>query len=285
MADEPLFLRVPPELRMLIYEYLLDTDGHSELTIRNLPRQRVAKNNLKTKHRSSYYVLERTFTCSSYETTYSLETPCEMYPAIMAVNRRVREEASHYLYGRHSFHFGHDLGAAVPFLEDMTASTRDLIREITLHKRGPNSMTTGTDSCDWAAICRCLKGLPNLRKLRLIVEGGRPRRDWQGPRELSVSDLRLLYSTRHESLEWARELSQVDKVARVEIAAQMQPMAEPNTSAMLVYAALSASIETSLVEFLRTELGIPAIFAAGDDGGAEPTAVDEISLGLHETVL
>ena len=272
MAEEPFLLRVPPELRMLVYEYLLDTEGHRELSIRNLPRQQAAKSDFKTKHRSSYHVLEHKFTCWSYETTYGLETPCEMHTAIMAVNRQVREEASHYLYGRHSFHFGYDLGAAVSFLEDMTPSTRHLIREITLHKRGQASATATTDSCDWVAICRRLKGMRGLEKLRLVMDGGRPRRDWQGPRELSVSDLRLLYATRHESLEWARDLSQVDKVGQVEIVAQMHPMAEPNTSAMLIYAALSASIETSLVEFLRTELGIPVIAGADGVGGESSEA-------------
>lgn len=254
---DPPFLRVPAEVRMLIYEYLLDTNGHREYAVRNMPRHQATKSDLKTKLRSSYHVLEQTFICASYETTYTLATPCEMHPAILAVNRRVREEASHYLYGMHSFHFGHDLGAVMPFFEDKTASTRDLIREITLHKQGPTSMM-GTDSCNWAAICRYIKGLGSLKKLRLVVEGGRPRNNWRGPRELSVSDLRLLYSTQHESLEWVRELAQVNKVGEVEIVARMQVMLEPRTSAMLVFAALSGSIETSLVEFLRTELGIPA---------------------------
>lgn len=200
----------------------------------------------------------------SYETTYGVPSTSaiNMHPAILAVNRKIREEASYFLYGRHSFHFGCDLEAIVPFFEDKMACTLSLVREITLHKRTPGS-TIETDPCDWGAICRLLQALPNLGKLRIIMEAGQPRQEWDGPKELSVSDLRFLYATRHDCLDWARELAELDMLKQVEIIASMRPIPEPQTNSTLIYAAFSASIETSLVEFLKTELNIPAV--AGRD--------------------
>lgn len=194
----------------------------------------------------------------SYETTYGLAGACDMHPAILAVNRKIREEASYYLYGHHSFHFGRDLEAIVPFFTDKTATTLQLVREITLHKRTP-SHAMDIDSCDWPAICRLLKALPNLSKLRLIMEGGQPRQEWGGPKGLSVSDLRFLYTTRHDIIEWVRDLAELDRLQEVEICASMRPISAPRTNSTLIYAAFSASIETSLVDFLSAELNIPAV--------------------------
>lgn len=187
-----------------------------------------------------------------------------MYPAILCTNRKICEEASHYLYGKHAFHFGQDLEAVVPFLDDRTPATRDLIRSITLHKRSPTSCIE-TDSCEWRAICRFLRSLNKLEKLTVVVEGGKPRRPWDGPQELSVSDLRLLYSTRHESLEWVRDLASVKTIGEVEIIADVRHLPEPKTTTMLIFAAFSGSIESSLVDFLRDDLGIPAVVGRRDD--------------------
>jgi hypothetical protein len=51
----------------------------------------------------------------------------------------------------------------------------------------------------------------------------------------------------------------------VELVAEMGPMPVPETSAVLIFAALSASIETTLVEFFKTELGIPARPGLGEE--------------------
>lgn len=255
---------IPPEVRMMIYHHLLDDGGQKTFAIRNRPRRcaetRAAQ--IKMLRRSNYHVLERSIMRRSYETTYGLAGASNMHPAILAVNRKIREEASYYLYGRHSFHFGRDLEAIVPFFSDKTAATLQLVREVTLHKSAPSNGMHG-ETCDWTAICRLLGELPNLSKLRLIMEGGQPRHEWGGPKELSVSDLRFLYTTRHDIIEWARDLAELDKLEQVEIRSCMRPIAEPQTNSTLVYAAFSASIETTLVDFLNMELNIPAVAASG----------------------
>lgn len=256
MGEDPIFLRIPTEIRMLIYEYLLDNGGNRSIAIRNKSRREFQ--NHDKKRRSVYRIMERSFARMSYETTYCVDTEDSdwtMHTSIMCANKKLREEAAYFLYGRHSFHFGEDLEAVVPFLDDQSTITRNLVREITVYKRSP---TTGQpDSYDWAAICDFLKNGRKLNKLTLVIEGGRPRGEWVGPQELSVSDFRLLYATRHESLEWARELASVKTISEVEIVADIHYLPDTQTNMMLVLAAFSASIETSLVDFLRDDLGIP----------------------------
>lgn len=256
MDEVPIFLRIPSEVRVLIYEQLLSTGESNCIVIRSLPRQKPS--DLETKHRSKYTVLERTFALRrAYKTTYGHAGGARLHPAILAVNRRIREEASHWLYGLHSFDFGHALGAVAPFLADKSTKTRELIKEITLRKRGPTCIIED-DSSDWVSMCRYLRTVPSLRKLRVVIEGGRPDGPWDGPQTLSVSDIRLLYMIRHECFEWLGELAGAETIREVEIVADVKPMSDPKTSTALVYAAFSNSIETSLVEFLRTDLKMSA---------------------------
>ncbi|KAH7131425.1 hypothetical protein B0J13DRAFT_562575 [Dactylonectria estremocensis] len=266
--DRSFLMRIPAEIRMMIYKHLLDNGPSEDIWIRNKSRWEHHANDPNSL-RSPYHIMERSFTKMSYETSYCADGDCDrsMHTAIMRINRKAREETSQYLYGRHSFHFGEDIEAVVPFLSDKMPHTRDLVRKMSLYKRSPTN-TTGPDSLDWASICRFLRNSAGLDKLTLVIEGGRPRREWDGPQSLTVSDLRLLYSTRHESLEWARELASVKAIGEVEIVADIHHLPDPESNMMLVLAAFSASIETSLVDFLRDDLGIPARVGKGTFCGA-----------------
>jgi hypothetical protein len=268
MAEEPMLMRVPAEVRMMIYEYLLDNGGSKAIAIRNKSRWEYQARNTNSL-RSPYHIMERSFAKMSYETSYCADTNCDrsMHTAIMQTNRKIREETSYFLYGGHSFHFGEAIEAVVPFLEDKMPRTRELVKEISLYKRSPTNAIE-PDSFDWASICRFLSNSNGLEKLTLVIEGGRPRVPWDGPQTLSVSDFRLLYATRHESLEWARELAAVKSMKEVEIVADIHYLPEPQTNMMLVLAAFSASIETSLIDFLREDLGIPARLGKGTYCGA-----------------
>lgn len=258
MAEEPMLLRIPPEIRMLIYDYLLDNGGTKDISIRNQSKREYEARRSKTQ-RSAYHMMERTIARKSYKTTYCADPHPRrsMHTAVMQINRKIREEASHYLYTKHAFHFGEDLEALVPFLTDKTPRTRDLVREISLYKRSPTNVME-PDSYDWSSVCRSLRSLQSLDKLTLVIEGARPRGSWDGPQSLTVSDFRLLYTTRHESLEWARELATIKTIKDVVIVADIHNLPHPESNMMLVLAAFSSSIDTSLVDFLRDDLGIPA---------------------------
>jgi hypothetical protein len=57
----------------------------------------------------------------------------------------------------------------------------------------------------------------SLKKLRLVVEGGRPGKPWEGVQELSEADIRLLSLIQHESLQWITELSQVKGIEELDV--------------------------------------------------------------------
>ena len=257
-VNAPIFLMIPPEIRMMIYEHLLATNEHNAIAIRNFPEDRKG-DYVKEKCRTKYNIVDRTFARRSYQTTYYQASKAELEPAILAVNRQIREEASCYLYSKNMFTFGHDLEALVPFMKDRTASTRELVRQISLQKKACGGSDMEPDSHAWTGVCRYMKSMDNLKKLRVVVQAGLPITEWEGPRQLSVSDLRLLYATKHQCLEWVRDLAQVGDVESVEIVADMSPIAKPDNSAALISAAFSNSIETSLIEFMRTDLGVPAV--------------------------
>lgn len=267
-------MRLPVEIRLLIYDYLFDDGGHKILHIRNVSRFRQTDRGSEKQRRSTYQVMERSFHHICFETTYCLDgSNARFDTAIMSVNRQVYHETSHLLYGEHAFDFGADLEAVVPFLEDRLPQTRALIREISVQKRPVHADESG--KYDWAKMCRYLGGMDTLCRLRLVVEGGRPAAEWDGPRELSPSDLRLLWLVKHHSMEWATNLAEAARgVREVEIVASVGYLAPPKTTAMLLYAAFSASITTSLVEFLRSDLGVPATAGRAEAGNARPNWVE-----------
>lgn len=262
------FMRLPAELRLMVYRHLLSPNDADQVFIKTRERTwtRPADRQVEAAaRRTSYYALDRrSLGRCSYKTTYGLDTSqsegtTAMYPAIMAVNRRIYEETAYHLYASHSFHFDQNLDAVGPFIGDLTPSTQSLIHSISLHclLHSP-SCCAASDWRFWSSMSQRLGNLPKLRKLKLTVQGGQPTKDWDGPKSLSVSDIKLLYATQHECLDWARELAAVESLEEVEIEVDVRPMPKPETTSTLIYAALSASIGGSLIEFLNEELNVPA---------------------------
>ncbi|KAI1375614.1 hypothetical protein F4677DRAFT_421879 [Hypoxylon crocopeplum] len=255
MEETSLLMRVPAEVRMMIYEYLFDDGGNKQLRIQNAGADKLPK--AEGRVRSRYYMLERSFHRRCYETTYRLETEGVSFcAAIMRANRKIYEETSYVVYGGHTFDFGSHIEAVEPFLSDLTPSSRKLIREISLYKRGPVP-PYNNDRGEWRSVCRFLRDHASIRKLRLVVQGGRPNISWDGPKEFTAADLKLLFDIKHESLDWVGELSCVKGIEELEILSDVQYCPPPSSTNMIIFAALSASIERGLTEFLRTQLLLP----------------------------
>ncbi|TDZ29909.1 Uncharacterized protein C8035_v003788 [Colletotrichum spinosum] len=256
--DQSPLMRIPAEIRIMIYEHLLDDGGEKKLLIRNKGMHQLQAGALKTCRRSGYRVIERSFHRQCYETTYHLATKTSMHPAIMAVNRQIHRETSHMLYGLHDFDFGSDIEAVVPFLKDLAPESLSMLREMTVRKSGP-MYHCESDRLDWQHMCRYLRGLDKMiPKIRIVVEGGEPTRAWEGPQTLGVSDLRLLALIKHDSMEWISELQQVQGIQELEIVPHMRYLPKPSTTATLLFAAFSRSIDTALVDYLRTDCQLPA---------------------------
>ncbi|KAK1585069.1 uncharacterized protein LY79DRAFT_591757 [Colletotrichum navitas] len=261
--DKSPLMRIPAEIRMMIYELVLDDGGEGRLAVRNKAMHQLPTGSiLKTYRRSRYRIIERSFHRQCFETTYHLASKTRMHPAVMAVNRQIHRETSHMLYGLHGFDFGSDVEAVVPFLQDLTPESRAMIREITVRKEGP-LYNCESDRRDWANMCKYLRGLDKMvPKVRIVVEGGEPAAAWEGPQQLGVSDLRLLALIKHDSMEWIAELKRVEGIQQLEIIPHMRRLRPPGTTSTILFAAFSASISTALVEFLRTDCGLPVTAAS-----------------------
>jgi hypothetical protein len=175
--------------------------------------------------------------------------------AILSVCRLIYNETSHVLYATHWFEFGTHVEAVVPFLQDRSPHTRSLVTGISVYKRGPvPCLDCTSDRHEWSYLCRYLTNTRPLKRLRLIVEGGRPGKPWEGVQELSEADIRLLSLIQHESLEWITALSQVKGIEELDVVPDMKYLPEPKSPGMVLYAAISASIEKGLTDFFRTEM-------------------------------
>jgi hypothetical protein len=252
IMDSSPFISVPAEVRLMIYEYLFNDAGNKRIIIRSADADKAPK--LQERVRSKYYVLDNSFNRRCYETTYQLKTEGIYFcPALMRANRKIYNETAHLVYAKHSFDFGSSIEAVKPFLSDLTPASRNLIQEISLYKRGPMPLYEN-DRCDWRSVCRFLKSVGAIKKLRLVIQGGKPAGSWDGPSEFSARDLKLLADIKHDSLDWVAELAQVEGIQELEVLPDLHYCPPPTSSNMLIFAAISASIERGLTEFLRTQM-------------------------------
>lgn len=266
-SSESVFLAAPAEIRMMIYSYLFDDGGNTHVIIHNAAPGYIDKEDgrLRTRY---YNVQDRSFHRRCYETTYRLDAK-DMYfcAALMRVNRQIHAETAYVVYGRHGFDFGNSIEAVEPFLSDLTPATRALVTDISLYKRGPVPLYEN-DRTEWRSMCRFLaRRMPgeegpqqqggaggSIKKLRLTVQGGKPNCVWDGPREFSPSDLNLLFDIKHDCMEWVAELAQVKSIRELQVVPDIHYCPPPSSTAMIVFAAFSASIDKGLTEFLRTKL-------------------------------
>ncbi|KAF4630363.1 hypothetical protein G7Y89_g7780 [Cudoniella acicularis] len=248
---QPPFMRLPCELRLQIYNLLFDDKNNKIFEIRNEDPE-VFKRRDAPK-RTAYRVIGRDLVRQSLPTTYHLVTDVDIHTSIMAVNRKIHQESSHLIYGRHTFSFGKDIEAIVPFFSDLTLPTRPLIADISLIKQG-SVYSRDYDRCEWGNMCEFLRNDMHLDSLKLVVEGGRPSLGWDGLPKYSPADFKTLSSVRYEALDWVWELLSIKGIRNLEVASEIHHCPPSHSSAMAFFAAFSASIESGFAEFLRSEL-------------------------------
>ncbi|TPX17806.1 uncharacterized protein E0L32_002907 [Thyridium curvatum] len=245
---------MPLEIRLLIYSYLVDDGGHRRLRVKSMKDGEI--DGIPDSKRARYLVVEGYIQRRCYETTYTLATEsASFHLGIMGTCRRLYAEVANILYARHSFDFGADIAAVIPFFSDRTAYARAMISEISIQRRVPILIGHG-DGGQWSHVARYLAEHASLRKLRLVVGGGRPAEAWEGPQELSKSDFELLAVLKHECIDWATDLARIKDLDEVEIVPEIHHAQAPRTPSMTVFAAFSASIEKGLSQYIRERLGI-----------------------------
>jgi len=244
-------MRIPSEIRLMIYELLFDDKGHKVLEIRNDSPE--LYKNRKSHNRTEYRVLGTGLTRQSQAVTYRLTTNTDIHTSIMGVNRKIHEETTHLLYSSHSFDFGRDIEAIVPFFSDLTRETRPLVQEISLTKQG-FVYSRDFDRCEWSNVCEFLRTEMCLKSMNLVVEGGRPSLGWEGLPEYSQADFKTLSSVKYEALEWVWDLLKV-RVRNLEVTSEIHHCAVPDhSSGVAFFAAFSSCIETGFADYLRGEM-------------------------------
>jgi len=189
----------------------------------------------------------------SLTTTYRLAAGMDICTAIMGVSRQIYHETVALLYSKHTFSFGKDVEAIVPFFTDLRVGTRPLIHKLSLVKKG--TVYSGYyDRCEWGNVCEFLKDNMKLVSMKLVVEGGRPVLGAETLPEYSASDFRTLFNVRYEALEWAWQLSTIKGIRELDIASEMRQCPPSESNAMAFFAAFSACIETGFADYLRSEM-------------------------------
>jgi len=173
-TDLSYFMRIPSEIRLMVYDILLDDCCSKTFMIRS---ETVEAYRRRGQHRrTGYRVIGGGLLRQCQMTTYHLFSDATLHTNILSVNRKIHEEASQVLYGRHAFDFGSDIEAMVPFLSDLTVQTRHLIQEISLTKQG-SVYAREFDRCEWSNVCAFIAEELDLHKLVLKVIGGQPLAD------------------------------------------------------------------------------------------------------------
>jgi hypothetical protein len=125
---------LPSEVRLMIYDLLLDDNGQKAFTFRS--KTPAFHQPLIQLRRTTYRLFSGAESHTTPLRTYYLMNEVVLHANILQVNRKIYEEASPLLYSTHPFDFEGHLEAILPFLSDLRPSTRSLVREISLTKRG-----------------------------------------------------------------------------------------------------------------------------------------------------
>ncbi|KAL3427858.1 autophagy-related protein 3 [Phlyctema vagabunda] len=243
-------MRLPSEIRLMIYDYLFDDKGNDTLAIRH---ENPSLYHQKEHRRRSYRIIGSGLLRQSQLTTYEMTTDVDFHPSILRVNRKIYQEASHKLYAAHTFDFGKDIEGVVPFFSDLTPQTRCLIPEISLIKRG-SVYCRDYDRCEWSTLCGYLRDDMQLRSMRLVVEGGKPSLGWAGLPTYSVGDYKTLSMVKYEALEWVWELLSIKGLRQLDIVPQIHHCPPSHSAGMAFFASFSATIDTEFASFLRSEM-------------------------------
>ncbi|KAF2852222.1 hypothetical protein T440DRAFT_421016 [Plenodomus tracheiphilus IPT5] len=179
-------LRLPFEVRLMIYEYLLlpstrpssgsgtsianlvpdfhtyyseDTNNDPfTLSVRTIDPWLGSQGARTWRRRSTYYIRTGPFLTSSTPTTYRvLLSPYTAHlrhavPSLLALNKQIHTEATKILYSTYKFSFHTSIEAVVPFLDDLTPVARSHIRHLGLTKK-PLPYTKEFDRAEWKSLC------------------------------------------------------------------------------------------------------------------------------------
>ncbi|TKA61104.1 hypothetical protein B0A49_09618 [Cryomyces minteri] len=285
-----LFLRLPTEIRLMIYELLLvpssttiatnastiacpgyheyeqssprTPDSIPTLTFRSIDQKHYQQSLLLSAETQSFPRLRSAYTirdrfrgfCSA--TTYNLTSNPGIHAAILSVNRQIHDEAAEMLYGAYQFDFDTHIEAIAPFLNDLTAFSRSCIKRVSLVKRAL-PYDKDFDRCEWRSVCQYLSNPAENHiaptHLSLGVVAGKPGPDgWDDVRSFTSEEFRWIAEL--DTMEWIKVLMAVKSLKSLDVRACVEHCPPPMSNAMAEYVAFSASIDGGFAEYIKAEM-------------------------------
>ena len=251
----PTFLTLPAELRLAIYDLLLNNHEHKVLSIRSEDPAKYELNK-EEQCRTPYRILSDRFRARSIETSYTLLRNPGIQTAILSVNKQIHREASYVLYSSHIFDFYTDIESVIPFLSDLTPVSLASIKRINITKRAL-PYVKNFDSCEWRNACEFISKNMELSQLGLGILGGRPAGPWQEAEHYAKSDFPTI--TSFDGMDWVDQLVAIKGLQDLEVRAHLQHCPPPQSNAMTFFVNFSASIEKGFAEYLRELMVVRSI--------------------------
>jgi hypothetical protein len=274
-ARIPPFLRVPLEIRYLIYEHLLVAESTVDaarrrllsmpdqheyekigdlsrvVSIRNLHPSDYRWTSFRQKLRSSYSIRSGSPLERFLKTTYTCVSGMNIHPAVLGVNHQVHDEAAKILYGAYTFDFDTNVEACVPFLRDLTPSSRRGIKRVSLVKRAP-TYDQSFDRLEWSNMCTYVAQNMALSQLSLGIVALKP---YVGSEFVQPMDKEALKATCGlDVMEWIKSLTSIKGLQQLNVRACTERCPPPMSKTMDFFLAFSASVERGLAEYLTEHM-------------------------------
>lgn len=259
MATAP-FLKVPAEIRLIIYKLLLSDHKDMTLRIRTEEPSTYERRKREMRRRSNFRYIADRMRSRSAEATYCLDrSPGNIHSSILGVSHQIHAEASQILYSEHTFGFGTDIESILPFLQDLTPTALFSIKRMNIVKRSL-PYTKDFDRCEWRNACAFISQNLRLVQLDLFVEGGtpslanRPALYWKQKSTWSKADFAMIakLDEMDEDMEWMKHVIAIKDLQVLNVKALLQHCPIPSSKAMAFFVNFSASIEIGFAEYLRS---------------------------------
>ncbi|KAF4553740.1 Hypothetical protein D9617_6g094720 [Elsinoe fawcettii] len=276
----PPIFRLPIELRLEIYSYLLtplsddDTgDAHFKITKNGCPTLYQPQSSpilhlrtLEPRHFCTlspslpHKYLVRDFRGRSAYTSFALTPRPSLHPNILAVSRSFYAETAPLLYSVPTFDFGTCTEAVVPFFSSLRPETRELVRAVRVTKR-PQCYDKEFDRAEWDGAMAGLATM-GIERLELVVIAGKPARlaGVQGSFVDEEAEIRPYDEEEWpglmeaEGFEWIRGLVSVKGLREVRIIKVDGHAPPPVSKGLERWVRFSSSVEGSFARFLQKRM-------------------------------
>lgn len=163
-------LKLPAELRVRIYSYLLHARGSIYIDTVEADSRWASKAILRRHFLNQGCNRQRVD--FGKMVTYSV-TAIGVHPAILSVNRQLYSEATQFFYSKNYFQFSSGSGTIIPFLEDRSEGSRRLIKRIgfthdIVKSKSPNILNLGHLDHIFEEVCTYLNHSLQLEHMTLL---------------------------------------------------------------------------------------------------------------------